>query len=341
MTMETGVTDFRVIFEGSQRLHTHLFSHLSVKVVDCNGGTRSPLSHPVQTDVLHKHLVLPCGEKRWVFVFLFWLKMWRSAQGGLCLPGCLPIAHPGEAQFLRCLPWECARQDAESWRKPWRTRARKRKRERESAHESDGGPGPRRNINYAAEAGLAVGRDPDPLHIPKPRRKYANAACSATGNTSLLSPSLTPSLSLSHSFTPLHSLFLLFLLDSLQLWSSFFTSVSLSSVLHSLDWPTFSLFTQDPLKRTCKLSCQSDWQPGWKDRHSSGHPVNMMELKIQLIPTGEIILPPGKNGESYCHNCKVSPAINIFLRVLHKCINTVFLKAMCPPFKGDNAEACQ
>ncbi|XP_028817425.1 myosin Ic, paralog b isoform X1 [Denticeps clupeoides] len=29
----------------------------------------------------------------------------------------------------------------------------------------------------------------------------------------------------------------------------------------------------------------------------------MMELKIQLIPTGEIILPPGKNGESYCHNC--------------------------------------
>ncbi|XP_076138752.1 myosin Ic, paralog b isoform X1 [Alosa pseudoharengus] len=30
----------------------------------------------------------------------------------------------------------------------------------------------------------------------------------------------------------------------------------------------------------------------------------MMELKIQLIPTGEIILSPGKNGESYCHNCK-------------------------------------
>ncbi|XP_030631996.1 myosin Ic, paralog b isoform X1 [Chanos chanos] len=29
----------------------------------------------------------------------------------------------------------------------------------------------------------------------------------------------------------------------------------------------------------------------------------MMELRIQLIPTGEIILPPGKNGESYCHNC--------------------------------------
>lgn len=32
----------------------------------------------------------------------------------------------------------------------------------------------------------------------------------------------------------------------------------------------------------------------------------MMELRIQLIPTGEIILPPGKNGENYCNNCKVS-----------------------------------
>ncbi|XP_020780665.1 unconventional myosin-Ic isoform X1 [Boleophthalmus pectinirostris] len=31
----------------------------------------------------------------------------------------------------------------------------------------------------------------------------------------------------------------------------------------------------------------------------------MMELTIQLIPTGEIILSPGKNGENYCHNCKV------------------------------------
>lgn len=31
----------------------------------------------------------------------------------------------------------------------------------------------------------------------------------------------------------------------------------------------------------------------------------MMELRIQLIPTGEIILPPGKNGEHYCNNCKV------------------------------------
>lgn len=31
----------------------------------------------------------------------------------------------------------------------------------------------------------------------------------------------------------------------------------------------------------------------------------MMELRIQLIPTGEIILPPGKNGENYCNNCKV------------------------------------
>uniref|UniRef100_A0AAX7U806 Myosin Ic, paralog b n=1 Tax=Astatotilapia calliptera TaxID=8154 RepID=A0AAX7U806_ASTCA len=31
----------------------------------------------------------------------------------------------------------------------------------------------------------------------------------------------------------------------------------------------------------------------------------MMELKIQLIPTGEIILSPGKNGENHCHNCKV------------------------------------
>ncbi|XP_078102928.1 unconventional myosin-Ic-like isoform X1 [Sander vitreus] len=31
----------------------------------------------------------------------------------------------------------------------------------------------------------------------------------------------------------------------------------------------------------------------------------MMELRIQLIPTGEIILPPGKNGENYCHCCKV------------------------------------
>lgn len=30
-----------------------------------------------------------------------------------------------------------------------------------------------------------------------------------------------------------------------------------------------------------------------------------MELRIQLIPTGEIILPPGKNGENYCNNCKV------------------------------------
>uniref|UniRef100_A0AAV2J1J4 Uncharacterized protein n=1 Tax=Knipowitschia caucasica TaxID=637954 RepID=A0AAV2J1J4_KNICA len=30
----------------------------------------------------------------------------------------------------------------------------------------------------------------------------------------------------------------------------------------------------------------------------------MMELTIQLIPTGEIILAPGKNGENYCHNCK-------------------------------------
>ncbi|XP_068601961.1 unconventional myosin-Ic-like [Brachionichthys hirsutus] len=30
----------------------------------------------------------------------------------------------------------------------------------------------------------------------------------------------------------------------------------------------------------------------------------MMELRIQLIPTGEIILPPGKNGESYCNKCK-------------------------------------
>ncbi|TWW76784.1 hypothetical protein D4764_12G0001740 [Takifugu flavidus] len=34
----------------------------------------------------------------------------------------------------------------------------------------------------------------------------------------------------------------------------------------------------------------------------------MMELRIQLIPTGEIILPPGKNGENYCHNCKVTLA---------------------------------
>lgn len=32
----------------------------------------------------------------------------------------------------------------------------------------------------------------------------------------------------------------------------------------------------------------------------------MMELTIQLIPTGEIILSPGKNGENYCHSCKVS-----------------------------------
>lgn len=32
----------------------------------------------------------------------------------------------------------------------------------------------------------------------------------------------------------------------------------------------------------------------------------MMELRIQLIPTGEIILPPGKNGENYCNHCKVS-----------------------------------
>ncbi|XP_056297946.1 unconventional myosin-Ic-like isoform X1 [Pseudoliparis swirei] len=31
----------------------------------------------------------------------------------------------------------------------------------------------------------------------------------------------------------------------------------------------------------------------------------MMELRIQLIPTGEIILSPGKNGENYCHGCKV------------------------------------
>ncbi|XP_054649883.1 unconventional myosin-Ic-like isoform X2 [Dunckerocampus dactyliophorus] len=31
----------------------------------------------------------------------------------------------------------------------------------------------------------------------------------------------------------------------------------------------------------------------------------MMELRIQLIPTGEIILSPGKNGENFCHNCKV------------------------------------
>ncbi len=30
---------------------------------------------------------------------------------------------------------------------------------------------------------------------------------------------------------------------------------------------------------------------------------DMMELRIQLIPTGEIILPPGKNGEFYCHSC--------------------------------------
>uniref|UniRef100_A0A6Q2XC80 Unconventional myosin-Ic n=1 Tax=Esox lucius TaxID=8010 RepID=A0A6Q2XC80_ESOLU len=29
----------------------------------------------------------------------------------------------------------------------------------------------------------------------------------------------------------------------------------------------------------------------------------MMELRIQLIPTGEIIMPPGKNGENYCHSC--------------------------------------
>lgn len=28
-----------------------------------------------------------------------------------------------------------------------------------------------------------------------------------------------------------------------------------------------------------------------------------MELQIQLIPTGEIILPPGKNGELYCQCC--------------------------------------
>jgi hypothetical protein len=38
--------------------------------------------------------------------------------------------------------------------------------------------------------------------------------------------------------------------------------------------------------------------------------ATMMELRIQLIPTGEIILSPGKNGESYCHSCtKVSPSI--------------------------------
>lgn len=37
--------------------------------------------------------------------------------------------------------------------------------------------------------------------------------------------------------------------------------------------------------------------------------ATMMELRIQLIPTGEIILSPGKNGESFCHSCtKVSPS---------------------------------
>ncbi|KAK1900042.1 putative outer membrane protein PmpA [Dissostichus eleginoides] len=31
----------------------------------------------------------------------------------------------------------------------------------------------------------------------------------------------------------------------------------------------------------------------------------MMELRIMLIPTGEIILSPGKNGDNYCHGCKI------------------------------------
>lgn len=34
-----------------------------------------------------------------------------------------------------------------------------------------------------------------------------------------------------------------------------------------------------------------------------GHTGNMMELKIQLIPTGEIILAPGQNGDMYCQSC--------------------------------------
>ncbi|XP_016133748.1 unconventional myosin-Ic-like [Sinocyclocheilus grahami] len=40
-----------------------------------------------------------------------------------------------------------------------------------------------------------------------------------------------------------------------------------------------------------------------KDNHTQSKRHNMMELKIQLIPTGEIILSPGNNGEFYCQSC--------------------------------------
>lgn len=44
----------------------------------------------------------------------------------------------------------------------------------------------------------------------------------------------------------------------------------------------------------------------------------MMELKIQLIPTGEIILSPGMNGENFCHGCKVSSSVRLKESVHHR-----------------------
>lgn len=55
----------------------------------------------------------------------------------------------------------------------------------------------------------------------------------------------------------------------------------------------------------------------------------MMELRIQLVPTGEIILPPGKNGENYCNNCKVRS---------HSVVSTFDSEGFEAEMWGDTAE---
>ncbi|KAG7218412.1 hypothetical protein INR49_020411, partial [Caranx melampygus] len=58
------------------------------------------------------------------------------------------------------------------------------------------------------------------------------------------------------------------------------------------------------------LSALQQWerkqkvQTDKKTQNTEEKTGTMMELTIQLIPTGEIILSPGKNGENYCHGCK-------------------------------------
>lgn len=69
----------------------------------------------------------------------------------------------------------------------------------------------------------------------------------------------------------------------------------------------FSSWLEDFFPLTWKKRCSVERKPPGDSLEGKGRETGiMMELRIQLIPTGEIILPPGKNGENYCNSCKVS-----------------------------------